>query len=242
MISSSEASAIELHNVSCLRAVVERQTRDSIGGVSILFKRRSFSVITSASAGERDLLFRILNLSESPDAGDVLVEGVSTRNLNAEERADLRARRIGMMFSAPFLLPALSVIENIAMPMFKLEQVEPAEARSRAEAALAFVGLAGSEQTRSEDLSRAQQHGVSLARALAANPAVLLVEEIDSTMTSDVFSEYMHLLLRAVAEFELAIIATASTVAGMPDSSLRFLCLENGVIRSDSTPCGETFS
>ncbi len=242
MITSPVASAIELHNVSHVRAHAEKEIPDSIGGLSVAFKRRTLSVITSAALGERDLCFRIANLSELPDTGDVLIEGNSTRNLTADERADLRARRIGMMFSTPFLLPAFTVVENIAMPMFKLEQVEAEDVRRRAEEALAFVGLTGCEQTRSEELSRAQQHGVSLARALAAKPAVLLVEEIDSMVPAEALAEYMRLLLRAAVEFEIGIIATASPNIGAPEKPWRWLHLENGVIRSDSTPCGERLS
>ena len=242
MFSSSEVSAIELLDVSCARAGVDGQSADSLRGLNASFVPRTFSIITGPALSERTLLLRLLSLSDAPDSGVLLIEGTPTQNLDTAARAVLRARRIGMVFSAPFLLPAFSAIENIAMPLFKLEHVEPDDARARAEAALAFVGLSGCEQNRGEDLTRSQQHGVSLARALAARPGILLIEEVDSLLEGDALQQFTGLLRQAAEQFALAVVATASPELAPACAPARLLRLDCGTIGHDSAHLREPFS
>jgi predicted ABC-type transport system involved in lysophospholipase L1 biosynthesis ATPase subunit len=212
MIPSSEtsASAIEFVAVSCSRAGDDGKAPDELRHIDAAFSARSFTFVTGGSIGERALFLRLASLTETPDSGDVLLAGAPTRELAPEARAELRARKLGLVFSSPFLLPSFTAIENIAVPLFKLEQMAPEEARQRAEEALAFAGLAGFEQARGEELTSFQQHCASLARALAAQPTALLVEELDSLLTANALSDFCVLLRQAAERFGIAVIATGA--------------------------------
>jgi predicted ABC-type transport system involved in lysophospholipase L1 biosynthesis ATPase subunit len=230
MTQPSEASAIELSNVSCARTGEEGRLIESVRGISVSFPQRSFTLV-AGTLETRALLFRLLSLVETPDDGDVLVHGSSTRALDDAARADIRARRLGLVYASPFLLPSLSAIENIAVPLFKVAGMEPEEARTRAEAALEFVGLSGLEQMRSGDLTRYEQQCVSLARALAVEPGVVLVEELDSTVGADGIQQFCDLLRQAADRFGVCAVATASPdfAAG---ASCRVVSIENGATDS----------
>ncbi len=207
---SSEASVIELSRVSCSHPASDGRVGEAVREICVAFPPRSFNLVTGAFPGERALLLRLLSLQDAPESGDVLFEGASTRGLDETTRADLRARRLGLIYASPFLLPSLSAIENIAVPLFKIAHLEPAAVRERAEAVLDFVGLSGSEQARCGDLNRYEQHCLTLARALAAEPAVLLVEEIDSTLGSDALPHFAALLRHSIDRYGVTVIATAS--------------------------------
>jgi ABC-type lipoprotein export system ATPase subunit len=161
-------------------------------------------------SGARELL-RLIGLMEAPAAGEALVEGVSTAGWTDEQRAEFRAGRLGFLLAAPFLLPALTVIENVAMPIFKrLPEITPEEAGLRAGALLAFAGMAENDARPAGDLSLIEQHRVAIARALANEPAALLVEELDGLLSGDALAQVLALLRHAAVEKGVAVVATVS--------------------------------
>jgi ABC-type lipoprotein export system ATPase subunit len=233
MISSPEACAIQLCDVSCSRTSADGLSREALHGASAAFMPGTFTVLTGPEAGGRNLCLRLLSLLDAPDVGDVLVDGQSTRELDDAARAELRARRLGLVFSAPFLLPSFTAIENIAMPLFKLAHVETDDARQRAEAALRFVGLSGCEESPASELSGFEQQCVALARALAAQPAVLLVESIETRVTAETPQTFVALLRKAAEQFHIAVIGSAGRDFE-PNTAGRVLRLEQGILETGS--------
>jgi len=179
------------------------------------FARGVFHVLVGDADSGHELLLRILGLLETPDAGEVFVEGETVRGLSEDARLKLRERRLGFVFTSPFLLPAFTAIENVAMPLFKISDVEPAEARRRSDALLEFVGMLESAEVPCADLAPLDQHRVSLARALVNEPAALLIESLDAALTGDELRAFSALVRAAAVRFGVAVIATAS-----PDFSL----------------------
>ena len=171
----------------------------------------------------KNLLLRVLGLLEAPDKGEVTFEGKPTARLREEERGQLRSRRCGYVFDSPFLLSAFTVIENIAMPLFKVCSMEPDEARDRTEEMLNFTGLQHVATIR--DVSLAIQERVALARALASHPAALFVENL---ALGDPEAEAFRDLLSAAAEkFNVAVVASTVS-AGAPRHAERHLHLSEG--------------
>lgn len=170
---SPVAPAVELRAVSCARGA------ESLHAISARFAPATFHLLGGPPGCGRELLLRVLGALEKPDHGEVLLEGQPTSDLSEEQRAELRGRRCGFVFRAPFLLPAFSVVENLAMPLFRLSQMDAAGARRRTDELLDFVGLADSAQERIEELPLEARHRVSLARGLINAPALLLVEALD---------------------------------------------------------------
>src|SRR5882762_7651796 len=140
-------NALELCAVSGVGADGE-----SFCGLDATFAPGRFHVLRGATGCGKNLLLRWLGLLQAPASGEVLVGGNATRALSDEARAELRTQRFGFVFTAPFLLTSFSVIENVAMPLFKVSQVTPEEARRRTEALLGFVGVMEAAEYKIEEL------------------------------------------------------------------------------------------
>lgn len=203
-MNSPAPSALEVRDLHCQRDAV------SLGVRHARFASGSFTLLCGAVDSGHDLLLRLLGLLELPEVGEVFVEGEATRELADDARLRLREQRLGFVFTAPFLLPAFTVIENIAMPLFKVSDVEPPEARRRSEALLGFAGLSEIAEAPCTDLLPLDQHRVSLARALVNEPAAVLVEGLDSALPPEDLRVFSALLRKAAAHFQIAIVATAS--------------------------------
>ena len=190
-------------------------------------------ILRGPPEGGKVALFRFAGLLEEPTGGEVLIQGRSARGLAEEARTELRTQRLGYAFAAPFLLGSFSVIENVAMPLFKVSHVGPEEARRRTEAMLTFVGLAGAAERRVDDLVPSAQYHLAVARGLVNDPAVLMVENLDGVLGGAELDAYTTLLRKAAAAFGLTVIATAS-----PEFKLiagdRVLDIADGAIARDS--------
>jgi ABC-type lipoprotein export system ATPase subunit len=214
---------------------------ESIASLDAAFAPGRFHVLRGPAGCGKNLLLRWLGLLQSPVDGDVLVEGGSTRSLDEDARAELRTQRFGFVFGAPFLLNTFSVVENVAMPLFKVSQVTPEEARCRTEALLAFVGVMDAASCAVEDLPVFAQYQVALARGLINEPSFLLVENLDGTLTGGELHAFVELLHRTGEKFGTTIVATASPA--MPILwPQRVLDLENGAIVRDVELLPETGS
>lgn len=197
----SGLSIIELREVSRAPAP---------GGFSLGFPAGSFTVLRGEEGSGKEGLFRLLGLFAAPETGELLVEGQGTRAWSEGQRNEFRARRFGYVLAAPFLLPGLTLAENIAMPLFKHSAASAAEAVERAEELLVFTGLAGRAQTRAGELTLEDQYAVAIARALAIAPAYLLVEEIDADLQGEALRRVAGLLREVAEQKAVTVIATAS--------------------------------
>jgi lipoprotein-releasing system ATP-binding protein len=160
----------------------------------------------------KELLLKLVGLLETPDSGEIVVDGICASALEENARAELRRRHFAYLFAAPFLLPGFTVIENVVMPMFKVLDSGPAEARKRAEELLSFLGAAPLEENRAGDLSPLDQRRVALARALATGPKVLLAEEPADDLPQEQHRQYIALLRAACLRWDVtAVIAVPAT-------------------------------
>jgi ABC-type lipoprotein export system ATPase subunit len=220
--------AVELRGITCIRSE-DAPLRD----LTVSFTPGCFHAVRGEARSGKRVLLRLLGLLDTPDSGEVFLSGVSMRSILAESRPELRARRFGFVFAAPFLLSSFSVIENVAMPLFKVSQVTPEEARLRTEAVLAFVGLGEQAQASIDNLSIDAQYRAALARGLVHEPPILLVEDLDSTLAGDELCRFTELLRRVSDEMGMTVIATASPALTCKSSD-RVLEIAEGFIRRDS--------
>lgn len=209
--------------------------------LSLHFGAATFNVLAGAPGSGRREFLRVLGLLDPPAGGEVLLEGRATAGLDEPAREQLRNQRCGYLFAAPFLLPAMTVLENVAMPLFKISQVDPPQARSRTEALLEFVGLAASAQELADGLSLFDQHRVSLARALANEPALLVVESLDAGLPGAESARFAALLRLAVERFGVTVIACAPADFA-PEKTDRVIPIVRGLAqahpaREEHGPC-----
>jgi putative ABC transport system ATP-binding protein len=168
----------------------------ALGGVSVAFRYGTFTAIMGPSGSGKSTFLRCAAGLERIDAGQVIVSGTELARLGDKALTALRREKIGFVFQSFNLLPSLTAVQNVALPL-RLAGRRVAESEVRD--ALAAVGLAGRERHRPSQLSGGQQQRVAIARALITRPAVLLADEptgaLDTRSGRDVLG-----LLRGMAD------------------------------------------
>ncbi len=203
------------------------------GGASALrFTAGTFTILAGDSESGAAELLRVIGLLDVPSDGEVLIEGRATAGLAEHERESLRNQRCGYLFAAPFLLPTFTVLENVAMPLFKISNVDPAEARLRTDLLLEFAGLSAEAQSCATELPLFEQHVVSLARALGNKPALLVVESLNAGLSRDVAGRLAAIFRRAAEHFSVAVVAAAPREFPVGDAH-RVIRMEGGEVRED---------
>lgn len=198
---------------------------------SLTFAPATFNLLAGDSGLAEVLL--IAGLRALPDAGDVLLGGKSTRDLDDNARADLRSRRFGYLFPAPYLLPAMTIVENVAMPLFKISGAGLDEARDRTNEVLEFTGLTGGERISVGELTPAEQQRVALARGLVHRPAFVLVEHADASLTDGESARFIEMLREVPARFHATVIAALSAPI-VATKRERVIAVRDGAVCGDS--------
>ncbi len=161
-------------------------------GISLKFPRgKATAIVGPSGCGKSTLLMTIAGL-ERPDSGDVDIEGRSIVAMSEDELAEFRGRRIGIVFQSFHLLPTMTALENVAIP---LELAGRRDAFARAAEELRSVGLSDRSAHYPSQMSGGEQQRVALARALSNDPAVLLADEPTGNLDEDTGSSIIDLLL-----------------------------------------------
>ena len=196
-------------DVSCSRTFGCETER--LADVTLGFEPATLHLLFGGSGSGRNLLLRLLGLIARPDAGEILVTGESTRDWTDDQCNALRSRYFGFVFEAPLLLPSFNVVENIAMPFFKLTEATPEQAREETRRVLEHVGMAEYADASVEALPVWAQQRVALARALITHPQALFVENIDSLARDGDLIALLELLAHTRRSLGCCIIATAAS-------------------------------
>ena len=199
---------------------------DVLTGVDLEVRRGEFVAVMGASGSGKSTLLHLLGALDTPSAGTVRLDGLDYAEQSPTELAAIRNRRIGFVFQFHHLLREFNALENVMMPLLIAGESE-SRARSRAEELLAAVGLAGRMTHRPSALSGGEQQRAAVARALAADPLVVLADEPSGNL-DNANSERLHeLFARLAREFETALVVVTHNrlLAGRAD---RVLTLESG--------------
>jgi len=164
-----------------LAGVSRRYTRESgeilaLDAVDLAIERGELVAITGPSGSGKSTLLHVLGLLDTPSTGRYQLDGVDVSALGDAERAGLRNQRIGLVFQAFQLVPHLTVLENVELPLV-YRGIECGTRLDRARGALERVGLADRLTHLPDELSGGEQQRAAIARALAAGPDVLLADE-----------------------------------------------------------------
>ncbi|MBE7383612.1 MAG: ABC transporter ATP-binding protein [Leptolyngbya sp. SIO1E4] len=162
---------------------------DALAGVSFTVETGDYCAIMGASGSGKSTLMNIIGCLDRPTAGSYRLDNVEVDQLGDDELAHIRNRKIGFVFQQFHLLPQLTALENVMLPMV-YAGVSPKARQQRAEAALIQVGLEQRLHNRPQQLSGGQQQRVAIARAIVNQPVLLLADEptgaLDSQTTEEI--------------------------------------------------------
>ncbi len=205
----------------------------AVDGVSLRIDSGEFVSIVGRSGSGKTTLLDLMGLLLRPSSGTVWLGGVDTAHLGERRRADLRGRRIGFIFQEYNLLPSLSALENVTLPL-RYVTGSGRDGRRRALRLLELVGLADRAHVRPLELSGGEQQRVAIARALVMNPAVVLADEPTGAVDTET-SEQILVLMRTLNTEEgvtFVIVTHDLELAARTDRMIR---LRDGRVVGDHT-------
>jgi putative ABC transport system ATP-binding protein len=161
--------------------------------ISLEVAKGGFVALAGPSGSGKTTLLNLIGGLDRPDAGRIVIDGKDYAELSDSQMADLRLHRIGFVFQAYNLIPVLSALENVEYVML-LQGVPKAERRRKARRILDDVGLADKYHRRPAELSGGQQQRVAVARAIVADPSIVLADEPTANLDSRTGEELLQLM------------------------------------------------
>ena len=205
----------------------------AVRGASVTVRSKDFVALMGPSGSGKTTFLGVLAGLDPPDEGDVRWKGQSISSMSGEERRDLRQRGVGVVFQSFGLLPALSAVENVELPL-RVNGVDLAEARERAEGWLLRLGLETRMHNRTYELSAGQQQRVAVARALIPEPEIVVADEpiaeVD-TENADVILEALWDVIRR----DGAVLAATHNPEALRYAN-RVVLFRDGVVEQEGTP------
>lgn len=227
---------IEVHDVKKLYRMGQEDVW-ALKGVSLEVMRGEFLSIMGPSGSGKSTLFNQIGALDIPTEGKVVFEGHSIFDMSESQQAWFRCNRIGYIFQTFNLIPVMSALQNVSLPML-FNGIDPDEAASRAAAILKRVGLGHRLHHKPFELSGGQQQRVACARALANTPAVVLADEPTGNLDSNTGREIVDLLKSLSVEEGVTVVCSTHDPK-MLRSSDRVCFIRDG--RLERIASGDTF-
>lgn len=217
----------------CKRYVTQSFTQVALDSVSLSFRDNEFVAILGPSGSGKTTMLNVIGGLDHFDSGDLLIDGISTKDFSDRDWDAYRNNRIGFVFQSYNLIPHQSILENVELAL-TLTGVGHAERRQRAREALEKVGLGEHVNKRPNQLSGGQMQRVAIARALINDPEIVLADEPTGALDSTTSVQVMD-LLKDVARDRLVIMVTHNPELAYQYAT-RIVNLADGKITDDSDP------
>ena len=205
----------------------------ALDDVSLNLRDNEFVAILGPSGSGKTTLLNIVGGLDRYDSGDLIINGVSTRQYTDRDWDSYRNHTIGFVFQSYNLIPHQTILANVELAL-TISGISRAERRRRAAQALQDVGLGEQLHKRPSEMSGGQMQRVAIARALVNNPDILLADEPTGALDTETSIQVME-LLKAVARDRLVVMVTHNPELAQQYAT-RIVRLQDGVIRSDSDP------
>jgi putative ABC transport system ATP-binding protein len=202
----------------------------ALRGVSLEVAGRDYVAIMGASGSGKSTMMNIIGCLDVPSQGQFLIDGIDTSSLDEQQLAVLRNRKIGFVFQAFNLVPRMTALANVELPL-SYAGLRGAERRRRAEAALHLVGLSQRLAAQPSQLSGGQQQRVAVARALVTTPSLILADEPTGNLDTKASRDLMEVFDRLNAAGRTIVLITHE--ADVAAHAKRVIGVQDGRIVAD---------
>lgn len=225
------ANAVQVENVH-KSYLLGATAVGALRGITLAIEQGEFLAFMGPSGCGKTTLLNVIGAIDVPSRGSVLLDGVALETLSDDKLAELRRDRVGVVFQFFNLLPTLSARENVELPM-QLRRVGKEERRKRALSLLERVGLRDRADHKPAELSGGEQQRVSIARALANKPALVLLDEPTGDLDTATGQEIL-VLLKDLNEREKVTMVVATHDPMVARSCTRIVRLRDGRIENEA--------
>ncbi len=228
-VAASSAAAVPLLELRAIRKSFQLGPvpLEVLKGVDFAMQPRELTSIVGSSGCGKSTLMNIIGFLDTPSAGEYRFEGQDASSLTDKQLSSIRNRKIGFVFQQFHLLPKLTALQNVCLPLVYRGASEK-ERKERAVARLERVGMAERMEHKPAELSGGQQQRVAIARALCGDPSLILADEPTGALDTVVGQGVMDLFLELNAEgVAILIITHDPSIAGQCTRSVR---MKDGVI------------
>ena len=207
---------------------------DALRGIDLAVAQGEMVAIMGPSGSGKTTLLNCLSGLDSIDGGEILIEGTPLSQMSDRERTEYRARRMGFVFQFYNLMPVLTAVENVELPLL-LAREDAGVARRRALDALALVGLAERGDHVPDALSGGERQRVTIARSLVNDPAIVWADEPTGDLDSENATEIVELMRRLNLERGLTFLIVTHDIA-VGRKTDRIVRMVDGAIRGEEHP------
>ncbi len=222
-------SLIEVKDMYKIYNPGENEVR-AIDGISLTIEKGEFVAIIGQSGSGKSTLMNMLGLLDIPTSGTYLLDGIDTANMDDDELSEIRNKEIGFIFQGFNLIPSLTAVENVELPLV-YRGMKKEERNKLALQALERVGLSHRLDHLPKQMSGGQQQRVAIARAVAARPPVILADEPTGNLDSHSGIEVMKILHELHEEGRTVILITHDN--DIAKEAERVIRIQDGQIVSD---------
>ena len=213
----------------------------AVDGVTLAVEPGEFIALLGASGSGKSSLLNLIAGLDSPTSGSIVVGERNLAALSRDELAQYRRYTVGMVFQSFNLVPSMTVLENVELPL-RFAEVERSKRGAMAKEALERVGLAGRIQHRPIELSGGEQQRVALARALINQPSILLADEPTGNLDSRTGTEVMELIRRLNESLQMTVVLVTHERDLAEKYAERLVSMADGKVISDQSNPARTLA
>ncbi len=207
------------------------ETVHALDGVDLDFDRGEYVAILGPSGSGKSTLMHILGFMDQPTEGSIVFEGEEVSSLSADRRAWYRSNRVGFVFQSFNLLPRLTVLENVALPLLYRDESASSANEAAAKHALERVGMSHRLDHRPSQLSGGERQRVAIARAIVGNPAIVFADEPTGNLDVKNVDRILDLLGSLLAEGITVVLVTHDL--GVAAKARRVISMRAGKVMED---------
>lgn len=200
----------------------------ALNGITMKVNEGEFVAIMGPSGSGKSTLLNMIGCLDKPTSGEVIINGVETSKLNDKQLTELRRDTIGFIFQQYNLIPTLTALENVELPMI-FKGINKQEREERAKELLKLVGIEEVADRRPLELSGGQQQRVAIARALANNPPILLCDEPTGNLDTKSGEAVMQ-IIKELNEKEGVTVVLVTHDPSLSDYADRVIRIRDGVV------------